>query len=105
MREKILVLIIEDSTEDAELLIQELKKGGYDPAALVVDSAEKMEGALDRQAWEYRLFGLFDARLQWGGGTHVVEKEKPRCALYLSYPGQSAKMSPSRRCGPAPMIT
>ncbi|NKE73439.1 EAL domain-containing protein [Nitrospiraceae bacterium HYJII51-Mn-bac16s-1-B09] len=52
MGEIIRVLIIEDSYEDAELLTQELIKGGYDPQIVVVDTAEKMAAALDQQAWD-----------------------------------------------------
>ncbi|MBI3803129.1 MAG: EAL domain-containing protein [Nitrospirae bacterium] len=52
MGEMIRVLIIEDSQEDVELLVAELIKGGYDPTFLVVDTAEKMDEALDRQSWD-----------------------------------------------------
>ncbi|MEW6324983.1 MAG: EAL domain-containing protein [Nitrospirota bacterium] len=46
------VLIIEDSENDVELLVRELRRGGYDPAYERVDSADGMNAALDRQAWD-----------------------------------------------------
>lgn len=52
MRQMIRVLIVEDSAEDAELLIRELTRGGYEPAALVVDTAEAMDAALEQQTWD-----------------------------------------------------
>jgi hypothetical protein len=36
------VLIVEDSEEDAELIVLELKRGGYDPEYLRVDEADAM---------------------------------------------------------------
>lgn len=52
MSQTIRVLIVEDSKEDAELLVRELTKGGYDPTVLVVDTAEKMNSALERNIWD-----------------------------------------------------
>lgn len=52
MSQTIRVLIVEDSKEDAELLVRELTKGGYDPTILVVDTAEKMNAALERNTWD-----------------------------------------------------
>jgi diguanylate cyclase (GGDEF)-like protein/PAS domain S-box-containing protein len=46
------VLTIEDSAEDAALLIEELRRGGYDPAYERVETADAMNAALDRQAWD-----------------------------------------------------
>jgi len=46
------VLIIEDSEDDTELLVRELRRGGYDPTYERVDTPETMKAALDRQAWD-----------------------------------------------------
>ncbi|MBI3622055.1 MAG: EAL domain-containing protein [Nitrospirae bacterium] len=45
-------LIIEDSDNDAELLVRELRRGGYEPAYERVESAAAMNAALDRQNWD-----------------------------------------------------
>ena len=45
-------LIIEDSETDAMLLLEQLKAGGYAPAARRVDNAEDLAAALDQQKWD-----------------------------------------------------
>ncbi len=52
MSKPLRVLIVEDSVADAELLLYELRQGGYDPTHKVVDAAEAMNDALDRQRWD-----------------------------------------------------
>ncbi len=46
------VLIIEDSEDDALLLLRELKKGGYAPVWERVDTAEGMTAALEAASWD-----------------------------------------------------
>lgn len=46
------ILIIEDSEDDALLLLRELRKGGYDPQYERICTREEMKSALDREAWE-----------------------------------------------------
>ena len=46
------VLIVEDSEDDALLLIRELKKGGYDPEFEVVDTLDGVDRALEKNNWE-----------------------------------------------------
>jgi signal transduction histidine kinase len=46
------VLIVEDSEDDALLLLRELQRGGYDVSYERVDSAAALEAALTRQEWE-----------------------------------------------------
>lgn len=45
------VLIVEDSEDDAELLVLELRRGGYQPCWKRVDTAGAMRTALDRETW------------------------------------------------------
>lgn len=52
MRKPLKVLIIEDSSDDALLMVRELERGGYAPAHERVDTPEGMSEALDRQAWD-----------------------------------------------------
>ena len=52
MSKPLRVLIVEDSKADAELLLVELKHGGYEPTAARVDTAEAMSAALDRSTWD-----------------------------------------------------
>src|SRR5438552_3797662 len=46
------VLLVEDSGDDADLLLHELRRGGYGPTFELVDTGEAMSAALDRQSWE-----------------------------------------------------
>ena len=46
------VLIIDDSDDDALLMIHALKKGGYDPFPERVADAVAMRQALEKSAWD-----------------------------------------------------
>jgi PAS domain S-box-containing protein len=46
------VLLVEDSEEDALLLVRELKRGGYEPAHERVATEVALAAALDRQSWD-----------------------------------------------------
>src|SRR5512143_3963277 len=46
------VLIVDDSADDAELVLDVLRGGGFDPSSRRVDTPEAMEEALDLQAWD-----------------------------------------------------
>jgi two-component system, cell cycle sensor histidine kinase and response regulator CckA len=46
------LLIVEDSEDDAMLLLAELARGGFDATYLRVDSAEPMRAALAAQPWD-----------------------------------------------------
>ncbi len=49
------VLIVEDSEFDARLLVNMLRKGGYEPAYQRVETAEQMRAALAAQPWDILL--------------------------------------------------
>ena len=46
------VLIVEDSEDDAILLVRELKRGGYDPIFERVDTSATMIDVLEKQTWD-----------------------------------------------------
>src|SRR3989304_2850781 len=46
------VLIVEDSVDDTELVLRQLRRAGYDPVSERVQTAEDMKTALEREAWE-----------------------------------------------------
>ncbi len=46
------VLMIEDSEDDALLMLRELKKGGYEPLYKRVETAETMSAALKEKTWD-----------------------------------------------------
>src|ERR1044071_4892161 len=46
------ILLIEDSEDDARLVLREIQHGGYDVEFERVETAEAMRAALARQAWD-----------------------------------------------------
>ncbi|HOW66149.1 MAG TPA: PAS domain S-box protein [Candidatus Paceibacterota bacterium] len=64
MSQPLRVLVVEDSEDDFHLLLRELRRGGYEPAALRVQDAPAMRRALDEHVWDvvisdYTLPGFF----------------------------------------------
>ena len=52
MSKPIKVLLIEDSENDALLLLHELRRGGYDPVHRRIETAKEMESALREDNWD-----------------------------------------------------
>src|SRR6266566_2408417 len=52
MNSALRVLIVEDSDDDSELLLRELRRGGYAPAYERVASAAGLKDALEHQTWD-----------------------------------------------------
>src|SRR5439155_5133350 len=52
MNQPLRVLVVEDSDNDAQLMLWELRRGGYQPHAFRVDNPEDMESALEREEWD-----------------------------------------------------
>ena len=50
--EALRVLIIEDSEEDTDLLVMELRRGGFSPLYQRVDTAASLASALDHAKWD-----------------------------------------------------
>jgi putative two-component system response regulator len=46
------VLIVDDSDDDAKLMISKLRSEGYDPKWSRVDTSESMKRALEREEWD-----------------------------------------------------
>ena len=51
MKTKLRVLLVEDSENDAELLLRQLRQGGFDPVSLRVETAADLTSAL-RDEWD-----------------------------------------------------
>jgi two-component system cell cycle sensor histidine kinase/response regulator CckA len=52
MPDELRVLIVEDSKADAELLVQQLRRAGYEPVWQRVDTAQALHAALTERAWD-----------------------------------------------------
>ncbi|MEI7590836.1 MAG: EAL domain-containing protein, partial [Deltaproteobacteria bacterium] len=64
------VLIIEDSENDAELLLLTLRRGGYAPEYERVETPEGLEDALARQSWDIIISDYSMPRLN---GVHALK--------------------------------
>jgi len=70
------VLIVEDSEEDADLILLELKRGGYDPVYRRVEGADEMRRALEEE-WD---MVLSDFSMPHFSVTEALEMVQQRCA-------------------------
>jgi len=52
MGEPLRVLVVEDSESDANALLEELRRGGFDPVYRRVDTADAMGDALEGETWD-----------------------------------------------------
>jgi PAS domain S-box-containing protein len=52
MGESLRILIVEDSEDDALLMLAELKRGGFDPVFIRVETPEAMSSALRDRVWD-----------------------------------------------------
>src|SRR5687768_2226262 len=69
------ILLVEDSEDDARLLIRELKRYGFDPNIRRVETAEAMIAALDETEWDMI---LADYRLPRFSGPRALEIVRER---------------------------
>ena len=51
-RQELHVLVVEDSEEDTQLLLLQLRRNGYQPVARRVQTAEEMDRALEEKRWD-----------------------------------------------------
>ena len=64
------VLVVEDSEDDTTFLLRQLRKGGYDPTSLRVESAQGMLKALEENEWDII---LSDYNLPGFNGLEALE--------------------------------
>lgn len=70
MNNPLRVLIVDDSENDAVLLLHELERSGYQPVSERVDTAETMAAALERQPWD---IVICDYRIPDFGGLEALK--------------------------------
>jgi diguanylate cyclase (GGDEF)-like protein len=69
------LLMVEDSAEDAELVLRELRRGGYEPTATRVDTADALEAAFPAQHWD---LVLVDFTMPRFSGRKALEMVRAR---------------------------
>jgi PAS domain S-box-containing protein len=69
------VLIVDDSDDDAKLLIRQLQNGGYEPEWQRVETTETMEAALDSQQWDVILCDYKMPRFSAPAALKIVQEK------------------------------
>lgn len=70
------VLIVEDSADDAVLILREIRKGGWIPSYLRVDEADPMRRALADQSWDIILSDYWMPRFDGLQALAVLSESK-----------------------------
>ncbi len=73
MGQPLRVLLVEDSEDDALLVIREIKKGGYDPEYVRVETAEALAEELRNESWDII---LCDYQMPRFDGPRAIEEVK-----------------------------
>ncbi len=76
MNKPIRVLIVEDSEDDALLIIEKLRSGGYEPAFERVETRKAMEAALDNGRWDVILADYVMPHFSGLAALKLMQKKK-----------------------------
>ncbi|HEX4601061.1 MAG TPA: response regulator, partial [Gemmatimonadales bacterium] len=71
------VLVVEDSSSDAELMLRALRGGGFEPLYERVETPEAMREALARQPWDIVLSDYYLPRFQAPAALDLVRELRP----------------------------
>ena len=71
------VLIVEDSEEDADLIVLELKRGGYDPVYRRVDNGADLARALEERQWDLVLSDYSMPDFSVSEALRLVQQKNP----------------------------
>ena len=69
------VLIAEDSQNDADLIIRELKRGGFDPKWKRIETASDMEDSLDSETWDLIISDFKMPNFNGLDALHLLQKK------------------------------
>ena len=83
MGKSIKVLIVEDTEEDAALLIRTLQRGGYDPAYEIVQTPKAMSDALNLQEWDLVISDYSMPRFSGLGALKMLQDNDPDLSFIL----------------------
>jgi signal transduction histidine kinase len=68
------VLIVEDSEEDADLIVLELKRGGFEPLFRRVENVDQMQHALDERTWDVVLSDFSMPRFSMSEALRLIQQ-------------------------------
>lgn len=72
------LLMVEDSENDATLIVLELRRGGYDPTCERVEMAEALRAALARQEWDLVISDYWMPAFSGRVALELLRERKPR---------------------------
>jgi PAS domain S-box-containing protein/putative nucleotidyltransferase with HDIG domain len=76
MEKPIRVLVIDDSEDDALLVIRQLKSGGFNPTYEQVDTPEAMSKALDNKSWDIVLCDYSMPRFSASAALELYQEKR-----------------------------
>lgn len=76
MRQRLKLLLVEDSEDDALLLLRTLRQGGYEPEFLRVETRQAMAAALDQQNWDVLISDYVMPRFGGLDALKLVQEKK-----------------------------
>jgi two-component system cell cycle sensor histidine kinase/response regulator CckA len=71
------VLMVEDSVEDTQLVIRELRRGGYDVAFERVETPQAMSATLGNRAWDVVICDLSLAQFSGAHALRLLREKNP----------------------------
>jgi len=83
MGKSIKVLVVEDSEDDAALLLRALRRGGYDPVYEIVDTLEAMSDALGQQSWDLVISDYSMPRFSGLDALKLLQAKDPDISFIL----------------------
>lgn len=70
------VLIVEDSQNDADLIVHKLRSAGYDFISHRVDTVEAMSTALDQKSWDMVISDFMMPRFSGLAALELLKEKK-----------------------------
>jgi len=83
LRTPIWVLLVEDSKEDAQMLIRLLRKGGYEPIYSRADTAESLREMLHRSSWDIVITDYEMPGFGGPGALSIVKEMSPNLPILV----------------------
>jgi signal transduction histidine kinase len=77
MPDRLRAIIVEDSGDDALLVERELRRGGYDPECLRVETAQALQRALDAGSWDIVISDFALPAFGGGAALELVKRRDP----------------------------
>lgn len=76
MADHLQVLIVDDSHNDAELIVRELQQEGFEPNYLRVETLETMKTALEQKTWDVVISNFFMAKFTGLEALKVLQEKE-----------------------------